>query len=206
MLDGRHTGTGGGNHVTLGGPSPADSPMLRNPQVRQNYWRFVEKYRVTSISAVPTILAAIAELPTDGIDISSVRYCRTGAAILPPELARRFEDKYGLHVHEALGMTEMAGISSIRPPGVNGPAGCVEVALRAGRIEPGEDALPAVPERLAARETNRLFIVQFEGKVTEDVRRQVAGVALSYVQAALGDRVAKAGHQFLVEIQVVKGV
>ena len=99
--------------------------LLRNPDVRRNYWRLVEKYRVTSISAVPTILAAIAELPTDGIDISSVRYCRTGAAILPPELARRFEDKYGLHVHEALGMTEMAGISSIRPPGVSGPAGCV---------------------------------------------------------------------------------
>ena len=99
--------------------------LLRNPDMRRNYWRFVEKYRTTSLSAVPTILAALAEVPTDGIDISSLRYCRTGAAILPPELARRFEDQYGLHVHEALGMTEMAGISSIRPPGVRGPAGCV---------------------------------------------------------------------------------
>ncbi|MEM9105951.1 MAG: acyl-CoA synthetase, partial [Pseudomonadota bacterium] len=99
--------------------------LLRNPDMRRNYWRFVEKYRTTSVTAVPTILAALAEVPTDGIDISSVRYCRTGAAILPPELARRFEDQYGLHVHEALGMTETAGISSIRPPGNKGPAGCV---------------------------------------------------------------------------------
>jgi uncharacterized protein (DUF2126 family) len=42
MLDGRHTGTGGGNHVTIGGPTPSDSPILRNPGLLRSlitYWQ-----------------------------------------------------------------------------------------------------------------------------------------------------------------------
>ncbi|RYZ12759.1 MAG: acyl-CoA synthetase [Comamonadaceae bacterium] len=103
--------------------------LLRNREVIANYWRLVEKFRPTSLSAVPTILAALANVPLDGADISSIRYCRTGAAVLAPELAARFERLFGLHVHESLGMTEMAGISTITPPGVHGPAGCVGFPL-----------------------------------------------------------------------------
>ena len=42
LVDGRHTGTGGGNHVTLGGITPADSPLLRRPQLLRsliNFWQ-----------------------------------------------------------------------------------------------------------------------------------------------------------------------
>jgi fatty-acyl-CoA synthase len=124
VLPGALTSFAAGSEVII--PTTA---LFRNREVLRNYWRLVERYGCTVVSAVPTVLEALANTPVGSADISTLRYCRTGAAPLSPDLSVRFESLFGLHVHESLGMTEMAGISTITPPGVNAPVGCVGFRL-----------------------------------------------------------------------------
>lgn len=126
--------------------------LFRNREVIRNYWRLAAHHRVTVVSAVPTILSVLADMPTDGLDLSCVQYCRTGAAPLPPDLAVRFEAAHGIEVIESYGMTESAGIISVTPPGTHAPAGCVGLPVPHGEVRiapldanghPTADSLPS---------------------------------------------------------------
>lgn len=118
-----------GMHVII--PTAA---LFRERDVLQNYWRLVEHHGCTLMSGVPTVLAALAGVPLEGANISRLRAVRTGAAPLPPELALRFERQFSLAVHESLGMTETAGLSTVAPPGLSAPAGCVGWPLPHARV------------------------------------------------------------------------
>lgn len=111
-------------HVGMETIIPSAS-LFRNPQVIRHYWRLVEAHGCTLVSAVPTALAALMAVPLDGADVHTIRSVRTGAAPLPPELAQRIHRTLGVVVNESLGMTETVGLSSVAPPGMVAPAGCV---------------------------------------------------------------------------------
>ena len=89
---------------------------LRNPEVIPNFWRLVESQKLSIAGLVPTALGAVADVPTAGADISSLRYFGVGASVCPPEIERRFLAVWGGDcVRQIYGMTEFAGAITSTP-------------------------------------------------------------------------------------------
>jgi fatty-acyl-CoA synthase len=87
----------------------------RGDGVLRNFWHLVERFRASSFSAVPTILATLAAQGTDSADLRSLRQVFCGAAPLPAEVARRFEEVAGVPVCEGYGLTETACLVTLNP-------------------------------------------------------------------------------------------
>ncbi|MCC6474501.1 MAG: acyl-CoA synthetase [Burkholderiales bacterium] len=81
-----------------------------------NYWKFVERYRITHFTGVPTTLAVLAKnLPTTE-DVSSLKKtATTGSAPLPVETVRELERGLGIRVLLTYGSTEYT-TSATQPP------------------------------------------------------------------------------------------
>ncbi|WP_284154982.1 acyl-CoA synthetase [Algicella marina] len=93
-------------------PTPAG---YRGEGVFDNFWKLVERYRVTFMIMVPTAAAALMQRKVDA-DVSSLRYALCGSAPLPLELFRKFEDATGVKILEGYGMTEATCLVAINPP------------------------------------------------------------------------------------------
>ena len=77
----------------------------RDAKLFANFWKVVERYRVSFMSGVPTIYAALADRPVDA-DISSLRFALVGASPLPPAVRDKFESATGVPLVEGYGLTE----------------------------------------------------------------------------------------------------
>ena len=93
-------------------PTPAG---YRGEGVFDNFWKLVERYRVTFVMTVPTAMSALMQRKVDA-DISSLQLAFSGSAPLPLELYKRFETAAGVTICEGYGLTEATCLVSINPP------------------------------------------------------------------------------------------
>ncbi|NQD92297.1 acyl-CoA synthetase, partial [Pseudomonas sp. CrR25] len=105
------TAFGGGAEVLLATPQG-----YRNSTLMQNFWKVIERHRVSFFSGVPTIYAGLLQAPSEGHDLRSLKYALCGAAPMPVELIRQFEAKTGLTLIEGYGLTEGTCGSCANPP------------------------------------------------------------------------------------------
>jgi len=100
-----------GAHVVLGTPQG-----YRGEGVVRRFWEIVEHYGINFFSGVPTLYGSLLDVPVDGHDISSLEYGLCGAAPMPVELIRTFQDRTGIRILEGYGLTEGTCVSSANPP------------------------------------------------------------------------------------------
>ncbi|MBV8464693.1 MAG: acyl-CoA synthetase [Burkholderiales bacterium] len=100
-----------GAHVVLGTPLG-----YRGAGSITHFWEIVAHYRINFFSAVPTVYASLLDVPVADHDISSLEYGLCGAAPMPVEVLRTFQQRTGIKILEGYGLTEGACISSVNPP------------------------------------------------------------------------------------------
>lgn len=99
-----------GAHMVM--PTPAG---YRGDGVFGNFWKLIERWKVSFMITVPTALAALTQRPVNA-DISTLRSGISGSAPLPLEIFRRFESVSQVEIAEGYGLTEATCLVSCNPP------------------------------------------------------------------------------------------
>ena len=99
-----------GAHIVF--PTPQG---YRGDGVFDNFWKLIERHKVTFMITVPTAMSALMQRPVNA-DTSTLRIAFCGSAPLPLELYKKFEASAGVTICEGYGLTEATCLVSINPP------------------------------------------------------------------------------------------
>ncbi|HCA86783.1 MAG TPA: long-chain fatty acid--CoA ligase [Streptomyces sp.] len=140
----------------------------------------IETVRPTLAAAVPTIWQGLlAELDSKQRDVSSLKTVVIGGSACPPSLMRAFEERHGISVVHAWGMTETSPLGSIAHP----PAGVSEEEAWAYRVTQGR--FPSqVEARLAGPGGN---ILPWDGESAGELEVRGPWIAGAYYGGADGE-------------------
>ena len=141
--------------------------------------RLIEQERVTVAAAVPTIWSDLLRYADEHRpDLSSLRVVPCGGAAVPLELMKGWQERHGVYVLQAWGMTETSPVGSVsRPPrGVEGEAQW-EHRVKAGRI------LPLVEARIVDDNGDE---VPWDGESTGELEVRGPWIASDYYEDPTG--------------------
>lgn len=118
-----------GGHVVVLSPSG-----WRNPRALAQVWRLVQRFRPPVLGGVPTVLAAVLQVPRDGADLSSLQLASGGGSAIPVAVIDTYERQLGLPVLEVYGMTETSSVHCMGYPHRPRTAGAVGWPLPHSRV------------------------------------------------------------------------
>ncbi len=140
-----------GAHVVF--PTPQG---YRGDGVFDNFWKLIERWKVTFIITVPTAIAAKMQRPVDA-DVSSVKTAFSGSAPLPVELFRRFEEATGVTIIEGYGLTEATCLVSCNPTDGEKKIGSIGIPFPYTDVKILQDS-PDGPVEMASNEIGEICI------------------------------------------------
>jgi long-chain acyl-CoA synthetase len=105
-----------GEIVTLMTPLHAGaSVVLHRKFSPTHFWESVARYRVTLFSSVPTILSILCQAGKPTVDYASLEFGICGAAPLPVEVHKQFEELLHIPIYEGYGLSETTCYATFNP-------------------------------------------------------------------------------------------
>ncbi|MBI5649234.1 MAG: long-chain fatty acid--CoA ligase [Chloroflexi bacterium] len=90
--------------------------LIPNPRELESVMKAINKHKPTAFPGVPTLYVALANHPKVGeYDFKSIRVCLSGAAGLPVEVQKKFQDISGATLVEGYGLSEASPVTHANP-------------------------------------------------------------------------------------------